>query len=57
MTERLPEAPPPRTTTPPAEPSPDMARRNVVLGLGLFGLVLLIAGGAVAVALIYVHYS
>ena len=57
MSERLPETPAPRTTHSPAEPTPEVARRNAVLGLSLFGLVLLIAGGAVAVALIYLHFD
>ena len=57
MSERLPEVPPPRTTNPPAEPSPAVARRNVFLGLGLFAVVLLIAAGAVLVAFVYLHYD
>ncbi len=57
MSERLPETPTPRTMHSPAEPTPELARRNAVLGLSLFGLVLLIASGAVAVALIYLHFD
>ncbi len=57
MTERLPEPTPPQTVHPPIEPSPDVARRNTILGLSLFGLVLLIAGGAVLVAFIYLHFD
>lgn len=57
MTERLPEPAPPRTTYPPVEPTPELARRNMILGFALFGLALLIAGGAVAVSFIYLHYS
>jgi hypothetical protein len=57
MAERLPEPAPPRTTYPPVEPTADVARRNILLGLGLLGLALLIAAGAVVVALIYLHYD
>lgn len=57
MAERLPEPPPPRTTYPPVEPTAEIARKNIVLGLGLLGIALLIAAGAVAVALIYLHYD
>ena len=35
----------------------EIARRNAILGLSLLGLVLLIAGGAVAVALVYLHFD
>lgn len=57
MAERLPEPAPPRTTYPPVEPTAEIARKNVLLGLGLLGIALLIAVGAVAVALIYLHYD
>ena len=57
MTESLPEPTPPQTVNPPTEPSLEVARRNTVLGLGLLGLVLLIAGGAVLVAFIYLHFD
>jgi hypothetical protein len=57
MAERLPEAPPPRTTHEPVGPTPEIARKNVALGLALLGVALLIAAGAVVVALIYLHYD
>jgi hypothetical protein len=57
MTERLPEAPPPRTTTEPVGPTPAIARKNVVLGFALLGLVLLIAAGTVVVSLVYLAYD
>jgi len=57
MTERVTEPAPPQSVQPPTEPSPELARRNTVLGLALFGLVLLIAGGAVVVAFIYLHFD
>jgi hypothetical protein len=57
MTERVQEPSPPQTVLPPVEPSPEVARRNTILGLSLVGLVLLIAGGAVLVAFIYLHFD
>jgi hypothetical protein len=35
----------------------ELQRRNVRLGLLLFGISLLIAGGAVLVALLYLHFD
>jgi hypothetical protein len=57
MSERLPEAPPTRTTYEPVGPTPELARKNVALGLALFGIALLIAAGAVIVALVYLQYD
>ena len=57
MVERLPEATPPRTMTEPVGPTPEIARKNLVLGLALLGFALLIAAGSVAVALIYLHFD
>ena len=48
---------PPRTTSEPVGPTPELARKNMVLGLALLGIALLIAAGAVVVSLIYLHYS
>jgi len=48
---------PPRTTTEPVEVTPEIARKNVLLGWALLGLSLLIAAGAVVVSLIYLHYD
>jgi hypothetical protein len=48
---------PPRTTIEPVEPTPELARKNVVLGWALLGLALLIAAGAVGVSLIYLHFD
>jgi len=39
------------------EVTPELARRNVVLGWALFGLSLLIAAGAVGVSLLYLHFD
>ena len=52
MTEPLPQ-PPPHTSYPPVDGDAELARRNAVLGLVLFGLVLLIFGGTIGVALLY----
>jgi hypothetical protein len=57
MSEQLPEPIPPRTTTEPVEPTPELARKNVVLGLALLGISLLIAAGAVVVSLVYLQYD
>jgi hypothetical protein len=53
MTEPLPPPPTPRTLYPPVEPTGEVGRRNAVLGLVLFGLALLIFGGTIGVALLY----
>ena len=57
MTERLSEPVPPRTTSEPVEPTPELARKNVALGLALLAISLLIAVGAVVVSLIYLHFD
>lgn len=48
---------PPRTTNEPVEVTPELARKNVVLGWSLLGLALLIAAGAVVVSLIYLQFD
>jgi hypothetical protein len=57
MAERLPEAPPPRTTNEPVESTPEIARKNVMLGLALFVVTLVVAAGTVVVALVYLQYD
>jgi hypothetical protein len=57
MTERLPEPVPPRTTSEPVEPTPELARKNAALGLALLAISLLIAAGAVVVSLIYLQFD
>jgi hypothetical protein len=57
MTEHEPEPIPPRTTTEPVEPTPELARKNVRLGLALLVVAILIAGGAVVVSLIYLQFD
>jgi hypothetical protein len=42
---------------PPVETSPEVAQRNVVLALGLAGVALLIAAGAILVAFVYLQYD
>ena len=48
---------PPRTTSEPVEPTPELARKNIVLGLALLGIALLMAAGAVVVSLVYLHFD
>jgi hypothetical protein len=57
MAEHLPDPAPARTTSEPVESTPEIARRNIMLGIGLLVIALLIAGGAVAVSLLYLHYD
>jgi hypothetical protein len=57
MTEQAPEPVPPRTTTEAVEPTAEVARKNVTLGLALLGIALLIAAGAVVVSLIYLQFD
>lgn len=44
-------------TLPPVEPTPEVARRNVTLGIALLGLALLLVAGSVVVALVYLQYD
>jgi hypothetical protein len=37
----------------PVEPTPELARQNVLLGLALFAVALILFGGTFAVAFIY----
>jgi hypothetical protein len=57
MTERLGEPAAPRTTYPPVEPGPELARKNMWFALALFGVVVLMAAGAVLVSFLYLHYD
>jgi hypothetical protein len=57
MTEPLPEPPPAQSYYAPAEPTAEVARKNMLLGIALFAIALLIAAGAVVVSLIYLHYD
>ena len=57
MAEHLPEPPSPRTYYEPVEPTGEIARKNVVLGIALFVISVLMAAGAVLVSLIYLHFD
>jgi hypothetical protein len=57
VSERLPEPAPPRATYEPVGPSPELAAKNVRLGIALFVLALLIAGAAVAISFIYLEFD
>ncbi len=41
----------------PVESTPEVARRNVTLAVGLLGLAVLIAVGSIVVALVYLQYD
>ena len=53
MTEPVPETRPPDVTVQPVEPDQELAHRNNVFGLALFGLFLLLFGGTFVIAFIY----
>jgi hypothetical protein len=57
VTDGLREPPLPRTLRLPVDVTPEIARKNIRLGIGLFVLALLIAAGAVVVALVYLHFD
>jgi hypothetical protein len=57
VAERLPEPPPPRSYHDAVNPSGDVARRNIALGLLLFGIAIMFAAGAVIVSLVYLQYD
>jgi hypothetical protein len=53
LTEPLPETRPPDFTVEPVEADAELAHRNNVMGLALFGLFLLIFGGTFLIAFVY----
>jgi hypothetical protein len=53
VTEPLPETPQPDFVVAPVEPNVEVAHRNNVLGVALFGLFLLIFGGTFLIAFVY----
>jgi len=57
VTERELEPLPPRTTSEPVEATPEVARRNILLGLALLGIALLIVAGAIGISLIYLEFD
>ena len=42
---------------PPVETTPEVARKNVMLGFGLLAVALLFLGGAVLVAFVYLQFD
>jgi hypothetical protein len=53
MTEKLPEPAMPQIMHEPADPEAELARRNMIFGLALFGFVLLLFGATILVAYVY----
>jgi hypothetical protein len=53
VTEPLPDTRPPDFTVEPVEPVGEIAHRNNVVGLALFGLFLLLFGGTFLIAFVY----
>jgi hypothetical protein len=53
MSERLPEPSTPGTMHAPADPEAALARRNMLFGWALFAFCLLIFGGTILVAYVY----
>jgi hypothetical protein len=53
VTEPVPERTPPPVTLEPVEPDAELAHRNNVFGLALFGLFLLLFGGTFLIAFVY----
>ena len=53
MTEPLPERTAPPVAVDPVEPDDDLAHRNNVFGLALFGLFILLFGGTFLIAFVY----
>jgi hypothetical protein len=53
MTEPAPEPYRPQVPQQPVDPDEEMTRRNVMVGLALFGLSLLLLAGTFAVGLVY----
>ena len=53
MSERLPEPATSQTMHEPADPEAGLARKNILLGLALFGFVLLLFGATILVAYVY----
>jgi hypothetical protein len=53
MTERLPEPPPMQTMQEPHGPEEALARKNMLFGWALFGFCVLLFGGTILVAYVY----
>jgi hypothetical protein len=46
-----------RASNEPVEPVGEVARKNLLLGLILLGVVILVIAGTVGISLIYLHYD
>jgi hypothetical protein len=57
LVEPLPEPQHPGFVVEPVEPDEELAHRNNVFGLALFGLVLLLLAGTFLIAFIYLEFS
>ena len=57
LVEPLPEPSPTASTVEPVEPDDELAHRNNVFGLALFGLALLLAAGTFVIAFIYLEFA
>ena len=57
MSEPLPEPQHPGFTVEPVEPDEELAHRNNVFGLALFGLALLLLAGTFVIAFVYLEFS
>jgi hypothetical protein len=57
LVEPLPEPRPPASTVEPVEPDDELAHRNNVFGLALFGLAVLLAAGTFVIALVYLEFA
>ena len=53
MTEPVPQTPPAETTHEPVSPDAELARKNMLWGWALLGLMLALFAGVVVVALVY----
>jgi hypothetical protein len=53
LVEPLPEPRPPDTTQEAIEPDAELARKNSLWGLALFGVFVLLFGGTVGIAFVY----
>jgi hypothetical protein len=57
LVEQLPEPQHPGYVVQPVEPDGELAHRNNVFGLALFGLVLLLVAGTFLIAFVYLQFS
>jgi hypothetical protein len=57
VTEPAPQPPPPETTHPARDPELEAARRNVLLGIGMFVLFVILFVATIVVAIIYNAYD